>query len=99
MAYNCIYQVAQYNDQLVHLALQEAYYKPILTFGIAGMTHNAEQLRKLNCCWHSVCRRKFGFNSWGFIGNLVDLTFQAGHAHCCMRIYCVTIARCRYARV
>ena len=56
-ACNCIYQVAKYNDQLVHLALQEAYSKPILTYGIAAMTLNVEQMRTFNCCWNSVYRR------------------------------------------
>ena len=53
-ACDCIYQAAQYNDQLVHLALQEAYCKPILTYGIAAMTLNVEQMRTLNCCRNSV---------------------------------------------
>jgi hypothetical protein len=43
-SYNCIYQAAQYNYQLVHLALQEAYCKPILSTGIAAMTLNVEQM-------------------------------------------------------
>jgi hypothetical protein len=47
MAYNCIHQAAQYNDQRVHLALQEAYCTPILTYGIAAMTLDVEQMRML----------------------------------------------------
>ena len=90
-ACNCTYQVAQYNDQLVHLALQEAYCKPILAYGIAAMTLNVEQMRILNCCWNSVYRHIFGFNKWesvrSFICGLGRLDFYHIVLHCRAKFY------------
>jgi hypothetical protein len=63
-ASSCIYANAKFNDQIIHLSLQETFCKPILTYGIVAMHLTVEQTRILNCCWNSVYRRIFGFNKW-----------------------------------
>ena len=63
-ASSCIYANAKFNDQIIHLSLQETFCKPILTYGIVAMHLTVEQTRILNCCWNSVYRWIFGFNKW-----------------------------------
>ena len=63
-ACNCVFASARYNDQLVHLSLQESYCRPILTYGIVATSLTTDQYRTLNCCWNTVYRKIFSFNKW-----------------------------------
>ena len=71
-ACNCIYATAKFNDQIVHLSLQETYCKPILTYGIVAMKLSLEQQRSLNSCWNSVYRKIFNFNKWESVGAFIS---------------------------
>ena len=71
-ATNCIYASAKFNDQLVHLSLQETYCKPILTYGIVAIHLTVKQLRNLNSCWNSVYRKIFGFNKWESVSAFIS---------------------------
>jgi hypothetical protein len=63
----------------LHLALQETYCLPILTYVIGGLSLTSHQLNELNVCWNNIYRIVFHFNKWesvkAFIHGLGRLNF------------------------
>jgi hypothetical protein len=53
---------AKHADELLHLALQESYSLPVLTYAIAAIKLTTKQQRELNACWNMVYRKLIGFN-------------------------------------
>src|SRR6218665_375184 len=76
MLYTYLHALMQYAhaknlNELVHLALQETYSLPILTYALAVVKCTVGQEDELSACLNSPYKKLFDFNKWELVKGFV----------------------------